>query len=140
MQNHAVFLPVVVQIILTFVLYARLAIVRAQASKQGLVDESRRALHEDAWPDSVVQISNSVRNQFEAPVLFYVLVLLLWLINGVNIYVHVFAWAFVLSRILHASIHLGSNAVPLRRKVFVFGGVNIIALAVLALYAILIQM
>lgn len=100
------------------------------------MNEERRSLHEDAWPDSVVQVSNCVRNQFEAPVLFYVLVILLWLTNGVNLYAHVFAWAFVASRIVHAYIHVGVNDVPRRRVAFIIGGVNIIALTVLVTYSI----
>lgn len=136
MPDHFLFLPAVIQILLTIFLFARLAIVRANASKQGLVNEERRSLHEDAWPDSVVQVSNCVRNQFEAPVLFYVLVILLWLTNGVNLYAHVFAWAFVASRIVHAYIHVGVNDVPRRRVAFIIGGVNIIALTVLVTYSI----
>jgi hypothetical protein len=136
MQNYLVFIPVVIQIVLTIFLFAYLAIARAKAAKQGLVDEERRALHDDAWPDSVIQVNNCVRNQFEAPILFYVLVILLWLTNGINLYVHIFAWAFVLSRIVHASIHVRSNYVPLRRKVFIFGGVNIMALTVLSIFSI----
>lgn len=137
MQNNLVFLPLVVQILLTVILYAHLATARAKASRQGLVNEERRALHEDAWPDSVVQISNCVRNQFEAPVLFYILVILLWLNNSITLYVHIFAWGFALSRIGHAAVHIGSNTVPLRRKLFIAGGLNIIALSLLLLYALL---
>lgn len=139
MQNHFVFLPVVIQILLTIVLYAHLALSRAKASQQGLVNEARRALYDDAWPDSVVQVSNAVRNQFEAPVLFYVLIILLWLTNGVNVYAHIFAWVFVLSRIVHAYIHVNSNDVPRRRKVFVLGGANLIALTMLLVHSIVVQ-
>jgi hypothetical protein len=117
-----------------------LATVKAKATKQGLVDEERRSLHDDAWPDSVIQVNNCVRNQFEAPVLFYVLVILLWLTNGVNLFVHIFAWAFVFSRIVHALIHVRSNYVPLRRKVFIMGGVNLVALTVLLVYSIILRM
>lgn len=139
MQNYLVFLPVVIQIVLTIFLYAHLAIAKAQAAKQGLVNEDRRALHADAWPDSVIQINNCVRNQFEVPVLFYVLVILLWITNGVNLYVYFFAWAFVFTRIVHASIHVRSNYVPLRRKVFILGGVNVMALTVLLTYSIVVS-
>lgn len=136
MGNDLVFLPVIVQILLTIFLYAHLAIAKARASRQGLVDESRRALHEDAWPDSVIQINNCVRNQFEAPVLFYVLVILLWLTGAVSAYVYLFAWGFVISRLVHAAIHVRSNYVPLRRKVFILGGLNIMALTVLLMHSI----
>jgi hypothetical protein len=136
MQNFSVFLPVVVQMILTMSLFVYLALAKAEASKQGLVNEERRSLHEDAWPDSVLQVNNCVRNQFETPVLFYVLVILLWLTNGVTLYVHIFAWAFVATRIVHALIHVRSNYVPLRRKVFIVGGLNLIALSLLLIYSI----
>ena len=136
MRDHFVFLPVVIQILLTVYLFVRLAVARAAAARQGLVNEERRALHDDAWPDSVIQVNNCVRNQFETPVLFYVLVILLWLTNSVNLYVHVFAWAYVFSRIVHASIHVGSNDVPRRRTVFIFGGMNLIALTIILMYSI----
>jgi len=137
MENSLVFLPVVLQVMLTISLLVYLAIAKARATKQGLVNEERRSLHDDAWPDSVIQINNCIRNQFETPVLFYVVVILLWLTNGINLYVYIFSWAFVLSRIIHALIHVRSNYVPLRRKVFIFGGMNVIALTVLLLFAII---
>ena len=136
MGNDLVFLPLIVQILLTIFLYAHLAIAKARASRQGLVDENRRALHEDAWPDNVIQINNCVRNQFETPVLFYVLVILLWLTGAVTAYVYIFAWGFVISRLVHAAIHVRSNYVPLRRKVFILGGLNIIALTALLINSI----
>lgn len=137
MNSSLVFLPVVVQILLTICLIIRLAALRAKAAQQGLVDESRRALHGDAWPDNVMQVNNSIRNQFETPVLFYVVIILLWLTNGVNIYVHILAWTFVILRVVHALVHIRSNYVPLRRKVFILGGLNLIALTLLLVYSIL---
>lgn len=106
---------------LTLWLYIFLAIAKSRAMKAGIVNEARRALHDDAWPDSVLKINNCIRNQFEAPVLFYALIGILWSIGGTNIYVHVAAWMFVLSRIAHAVIHTGTNFVPLRRKIFMAG-------------------
>ncbi len=140
MQNYSVFLPIVVQVMLTISLFVYLALAKAGASKQGLVDEERRSLHDDAWPDNVLQVNNCVRNQFETPVLFYVLVILLWLTNGVTLYVHIFAWAFVATRIVHALIHVRSNYVPLRRKVFIVGGLNLMALTVLLIYSIFVSL
>lgn len=136
MQSYLVFVPVVVQILLTIYLFVRLANARATAARLGLVDETRRALHDDAWPDNVIQLNNCIRNQFESPVLFYVLVISLWLTHGINVYVHVFAWIFALSRIVHAWIHVGSNHVPRRRKAFIVGGLSLIALTVMLIYSI----
>lgn len=137
-MDKLIFLPVVIQIALTLGLYIYLAVAKSRASKLGLVDESRRALYDDAWPNNVLQINNCIRNQFEVPVLFYVLIIVLWLTNSINIYIHLLAWAFVVSRLFHASIHVGSNYVPLRRKLFTAGCFLLIAITLFLSYSILI--
>jgi hypothetical protein len=136
MENNYIFVPVIIQVALTLWLYIYLAIAKSRAVKLGEVDEDRRALHDDAWPDSVLQINNCIRNQFEVPLLFYVLIVILWSIGGANIYVHVAAWVFVLSRIGHAFIHTGSNYVPLRRKYFMAGCFILIGLTLFSFYRI----
>ena len=139
MQNNLIFLPVLVNIALVFVLYIRLAKSKAKAIKQGEVDQSRRALHDDAWPDSVRKINNCIRNQFELPVLFYVLIFILWAMEFTNLYVQLVAWAFVFSRIAHAGIHTGSNYVPHRKKIFTFGCILLILLTSFIFASILFQ-
>lgn len=136
MENNYIFVPVLIQIALTLWLYIYLAIAKSRASKLGEVNEARRALHDDSWPDSVLQINNCIRNQFEVPVLFYVLIGILWGIGGINIYVHCAAWIFVLTRIGHAIIHTGINYVPIRRKFFVVGCYVLIGLTVFSVYKI----
>ncbi len=137
MENDLIFLPVLIQVALTFWLYIYLAIAKTRAMKLGQVNEERRSLHDDAWPDNVLQINNSIRNQFEVPILFYVLVVVLWSVGSVNAFIHVLAWCFVLSRIIHAVIHTGSNYVPLRRKVFMAGCVVLMGITLYSAYAIL---
>jgi hypothetical protein len=137
MENNYILVPVIIQVALTLWLYIYLAIVKSRALKLGDVNEERRALHDDAWPDSVLQINNCIRNQFEVPLLFYVLIGVLWSVGGANVYVHVAAWLFVLSCIGHAFIHTGSNYVPLRRKFFTAGCGILIVLTFFSLYKIL---
>jgi hypothetical protein len=138
MKENYIFLPLVIQIGLVFWLYIYLAITKSRAMKAGQVDEQRRALHDDAWPDSVLQVNNCIRNQFEVPVLFYILVIVLWLTQSVNLVIHILAWVFVASRILHAYIHIGSNYVPMRRRVFMFGCLVLIIMTLYLAYSILI--
>ncbi len=123
MKDSLIFLPVIIQMLLTFWLYIYLGIAKTRALKLDQVDEERRKLHDDAWPDSVLQINNCIRNQFEVPVLFYVITIVLWLSNSITVYIHALLWMFVASRIFHAYIHVGSNYVPMRKKVFMFGTV-----------------
>ena len=136
MNDSYIFLPVTTQIILTFWLYIYLAIAKSRAMKLGQVDKERRSLHNDAWPDKVLQINNCIRNQFEIPVLFYVLIVLLWLTHGITIYVQLLAWMFVFSRIVHAIIHVGSNYVPLRRNVFLFGSLVLMAMTGILIFTL----
>ena len=136
MENNYILVPVIIQVALTLWLYIHLAIVKSRAVRLGEVDESRRALHDDAWPDSVVQVNNCIRNQFEVPVLFYVLIGVLLSVEGINIYVHIAAWIFVISRIGHAVVHTGSNYVPLRRALFMLGCCVLICMTVLSAYGI----
>ena len=69
MNEDLLFLPVVTQIALTFCLYIYLGMAKSEAEKLGLVNQERRALHHDSWPDKVIQINYCIRNQFELPVL-----------------------------------------------------------------------
>jgi hypothetical protein len=137
MEKDLIFLPVLIQVALTFWLYIYLAITKSRAMKLGQVNEARRSLHDDAWPDYVLQVNNCIRNQFEVPILFYVLVIVLWCTDSINVFIHVLAWCFVLSRIIHAIIHTGSNYVPLRRKMFMLGCIVLMMLTVFSSYAIL---
>lgn len=137
MESHAIFLPPIFQILLTLWLYIYLAIAKSRAAKLGQVDEARRALHDDAWPDHILQINNCIRNQFEVPVLFYILILTLWSLSAINVATYILAWVFVLSRAVHAFIHTGSNNVPHRRKVFTFGCLILIIMALFSVVRIL---
>jgi len=139
MPNNMILLPVLAQVLLTIIVYGTLVLAKAKAMKGGLVDLDRRALHDDAWPENVMKINNNIRNQFEVPVLFYVLTILLWQLNQTGVLAQSLAWLFVASRLVHAYIHTGSNYVPLRRNVFMFGCVVVLAMAGVAVWAVLIS-
>jgi hypothetical protein len=135
-----ILLPVMVQVVLTMVVYVLLYIAKARALRRGEVDLARRGLHDDAWPDSVTKINNNIRNQFEMPVLFYVLSFMLLALNAVTWPALVAAWLFASSRIVHAYVHIVPNHVPTRRRIFVFGCVTLIALAFMATFALVGQL
>ena len=137
MTQSLIALPVLMQVSLTLMLYVALGIAKSRATKRGEVNEDRRALHDDAWPDSVQKINNNIRNQFEVPVLFYVTVFVLWGLEAVDMTALILAWGFVASRLVHAYIHTGSNYVPLRRRVFSIGVILVIALTGLCVKAAL---
>lgn len=137
MPDHYLFLPVLLQVLLTLAVFLYLAVVKARALKAGLVDLERRALHDDAWPENVQQVNNNIRNQFELPVLFYLLTVVLILQDAAGLVAQALAWLFVISRIAHAYVHLGSNDVRFRKPVFMLGWIFLMALLVLASYSVI---
>ena len=134
MSTHAIFAPVLVQIFLTLTMFILLGARKVRAIKAGGVDLAKTALHSDAWPDDVLKVSNNISNQFESPVLFYTLAFVLFLIDAVDTAALVLAWTYAASRIVHAWIHVTSNYVPWRFRVFLFGMFVLIGLAGLTAY------
>ena len=135
--RNLIFYPVLVMVLLTLLIYVRLIKVKIRAIRAGQVNRERQPLHEDAWPDSVLQINNNIRNQFELPVLFYVLCFVLYAMEGVGVLALVAAWVFVLSRIAHAWIHLTSNYIPNRRRLFTVGWWILVFMVLLALWQLI---
>jgi hypothetical protein len=136
MDPKLIFWPVVVQIALTAFIYIRLKNVKVAAVAAGGVDRQKTALHPDAWPDSVIKVNNNLRNQFEAPILFYVVTIILFVLGAVNPVTLGLAWLFVLSRLVHAYIHTGSNIVKYRLRVFTLGLVAVLGMLAAVAYAL----
>jgi len=131
MNRDLIFGPVLVQVLLTLATYVLLIKAKIRAMRAGEVDMVRRALFDDAWPESVMKINNNIRNQFEVPVLFYVLAFALWALHAVHWAALAAAWLFAISRIVHAWIHIGTNYVPNRRRAFTVGWWIVFAMALL---------
>ena len=125
------------QISLTILMYLRLAVVKRKEIAAGNVDLKKVALHGQYWPDSVIQVNNNLRNQFETPVLFYVLCLMLMGLGAVDVSVMGTALVYVVSRYGHAFVHATSNIVKYRLPLFSLGVVAIIGLIALATRALL---
>lgn len=136
MDPKLIFWPVVVQILLTAYMYIRLKNVKIEAVQAGGIDRQKAALDPDAWPDSVRKVNNNIRNQFEAPVLFYVLTIIVFVLGAVNPVTLGLAWLFVLTRLAHAYIHTGSNIVKYRLKVFTLGFVAVLGMLASIVYAL----
>jgi hypothetical protein len=136
MTRDWIFGPVIVQVLMTLLIYVRLIKVKIRELKAGRVDMERRGIHEDAWGESVMLINNNIRNQFELPVLFYVVCLVLWALEAVSILALVAAWLFVLSRIAHAWVHLTSNYIPSRRRFFTVGWWILVFMVLLVIWAL----
>ena len=114
-------LPLYVQVALTFVLLLRLGSVRLAEVRAGRVDLARYAAGEEVWPPKVKAAAAAFRNQFELPVLFYLVTVLAFVTDRMTYLFVILSWLFVGSRIVHAVIFVTTNYVPNRFRVFVIG-------------------
>lgn len=132
MNSNLIFWPVLTQITLTILGFMLLGVRKSKAIKIDNVDRTKAALDNDAWPDYVLMVSNNIRNQFQVPVLFYVLCFIFYSLDAVTVAALSLAWVFVISRIIHAYIHMSSNYVPARFGVFTIGFVVMVLMTILA--------
>jgi len=120
MQFKSILLPLLAQVLLTFVVWTWLfarripEIVRKRIDPQRLRD--RAAAHE-LLPDSA-GASNNLKNLFEMPVLFYVAVLLALVLLIQDTLLVQLAWAYVGLRWLHSLVHCTYNNVNQRFGVY----------------------
>lgn len=140
MDQSIVFVPVLVHMLLVFFLFILLGIKKSAAVRAGLVDRNKTALNPKAWPDSVVKVSNNIANQFESPVLFYMLAVILYITGSVNEWVVLLTAIYVATRYLHSYFHVTSNYVPLRFKAFLAGMLILLGLTIWQVMCLLIKL
>jgi len=128
MTLQEVLLPLFVEVILTFTLFFWAAALRVRDLRSGVVKRRDIALREPNWPVPTRQVSYSYSNQFELPVLFYVLTILAYFTHHAGTLFVILAWIFVLFRLLHAYVHVTSNNVSVRGPLF---GVSAVVLAIM---------
>jgi hypothetical protein len=128
MSPQAILLPLFVEVILTFVLLFALAPLRARDFNSGKVREEDIALRQPNWSPRALQFAYSYSNQFELPVLFYVLTIFAFVTHRAGVVFVVLAWVFVIFRLLQAYVHVTSNRVRIRGAFF---GISAAALAIM---------
>jgi hypothetical protein len=118
MMIEAILIPLFVQVGLTFALLFGMSALRTRDVRGGVVNPRNVALREPAWPARTMQVAYAFSNQFEVPVLFYVLVVLLIATRHADLIMVLLAWAFVVFRVIQAGIHVTSNVVLRRSQAY----------------------
>jgi len=77
-------------------------------------------MREPNWPKRVSQLAYAFSNEFELPVLFYVLTILLVITHHADLIYWVLAWTFVVFR-LPARVHVTTNNVRNRSMYYGLG-------------------
>lgn len=128
MPIQFILLPLFVQVALTFCFFFWMAYHRVTVIRRGEVHPRNIALREPNWPIRVTQIANAAHNQLELPMLFYVLTILSIITRHADLLFVVLAWVFVVSRLVHAYVHVTSNRVSARGPIF---GIGLLVLAIM---------
>lgn len=120
MSIQMILAPVFVQVLLTLGVLFTLAGRRYFAVKRNELT-GPVALREANWPPRVRQAEFNYQNQFELPVLFYLLAVLAIITRHADQFFVLMAWVFVALRVLHAIVHLTRNKLAFRGGFFVAG-------------------
>lgn len=128
MSASSILWPVLAHVGWVVVLYAWLTMARWQAVRRGEVDYSAFEFNREE-PPAVARIRLNLANQFEWPVVFYALAVLLIALGKVTMFDVVAAWVFVVGRVIHSLVQCLTDNVPLRGNVFM---INFLAVAAIA--------
>jgi hypothetical protein len=137
MTIQFILLPLFVEVALTLGLLLWLGWLRRNDLNSGAVKPSQVALREPNWTTHTQQVANCFANQFELPVLFYVLTILEIVTRHADLVFVLLAWVFVLSRLLHAFVHTTSNAVMRRGGWYGVGAIALLAMWIIFMIRIL---
>jgi hypothetical protein len=121
MSIQSVLLPVFVLVGLTFALLLGMVFARRGALVSRETKIRDIALGEPNWPARATQIGNCYRNQFELPVLFYVLIALALPLRHADLIIVILSWVFVLTRLVHAGVFVSSNDLGRRSTAWLVG-------------------
>lgn len=122
--------PMLAQVAWTLIVGVMTARVRFRSVANRDVRVRDIALGNSAWPDKVKAFGNNFSNQFETPVLFYVLCGVAVHVGATNWPIVVLAWIYVATRIGHTLVHTGSNNIRLRFRLFAAGLAALLAMLV----------
>lgn len=130
----AIIFPLVAQVALTTAISIAMGVARQTSMKERRQHPNDMALAgPEDWTPAAQKAANSYKSQFELPVLFYVAVLTAYVTRTADGLILWLAWIFVVSRVVHAIIHIGPNQVTWRGPAFLVGVIAVVAMwAVLA--------
>ncbi|WP_439629692.1 MAPEG family protein [Shinella sp.] len=118
--TEATIWPMIAHVALVFCLYLLLSLRRVSAVKEGRASVAQFRENREEPAESLV-VKNCLANQFELPVLFYAVSILLYLVDADNPVTVAGGWLFVALRYAHAYVHVTSNRIRYRRPLFIAG-------------------
>lgn len=122
--------PVLIQVALTFVVWVRLYLARDRELRGKRINPQVFVTRKAALArmEDSLAASDSFSNQFEMPVLFYLVIVIALMLMLQDPILVALAWTYVILRIVHALIHLTYNTVLHRFLAFAMSGLVLLAM------------
>lgn len=115
--------PVFVLFFLIAAVLCRMGWLRVTTILDGGIDvRFYRTYDEGTEPERLRVVTRHFINLFEMPVIFYVAVLMAHAAGEVSCLLVGLAWSYVLLRLAHSWVHLGTNDVPIRLATYAASG------------------
>lgn len=132
--------PAFVLFALTMFVQFRLGALRVKAIKNREIDPRFYRTYEGQQEPEKLRIhSRHLVNLYEAPILFYAIVIIAFATAQSGMLPQILAWAYVAVRCIHSFVHLGSNNVLLRFRMFLISLVILILLWAVVLAGLLLR-
>jgi hypothetical protein len=140
MSIQFVLLPLFIEVLLTFGVMFGMMYFRTSSLQRGETRLKDIALREPNWPVRATQFGYAFANQFELPVLFYVLTILEIVTRHADRLFVLLAWIFVLTRVLQAWVHVTNNNVRVRGAFYGVGAIILVIMWVIYIVRILLAL
>ena len=117
-----IFFPIVAMVALVVFVVVRLGRSRVRAVRKRDISVGFFELYQGSEePEELRALSRHFANLFELPILFYVACIVAYVSVQVDLWLVLLTWLFVVSRYVHSYIHLTSNIVIQRGRVYGIG-------------------
>ena len=137
MDKILIIYPILAVVLMNFIVMFHMRYMISKAIKNRDVEYKYFKAYEGSAPDYLLISRHHYKNFFEIPILFYLLCLVLYMIDDVSAIDLWIAWLFVLFKGIHSYIRITSNYVPYRAYSFnvcvflLFGGWIILVIKIL---------
>jgi len=137
MDNILIIYPILPVVLMNFIVMFHMRYMIVKAIKKRDVKYKFFRAYEGSAPEYLLTSRHHYKNFFEIPILFYLLCLVLYMIDDVSAIDLWIAWLFVLFKGIHSYIRITSNYVPYRAYSFnvcvflLFGGWIILVIKIL---------
>lgn len=119
MHNTWILYPLFAMALLTLIVALCMLKLRIKSVRSGELSVSYFQTNEgDEEPDALKKTTQHYDNLFEMPILFYVIVIVIFITDRVDVIQLVLAWSYFIFRVAHAYIHIGYNNVIHRKNAF----------------------